>query len=106
MQPSTPTPHELYLHLLTRLREVGGGLLAQEIEITVARGVVLPDQTNVTVGYSYPDSVPCRCECYVLRCRFSRCFLPMRTANVAGLHLLSWDGRQRSFFPGPEAFPA
>jgi hypothetical protein len=44
MPPNDPTFSEVYHDLLRKLREAGADPLAQEIERTVARGVVLPGQ--------------------------------------------------------------
>jgi hypothetical protein len=44
MPPNDPTYGEVYHELLKKLREVGADALAQEIERTVARGVVQTDQ--------------------------------------------------------------
>jgi hypothetical protein len=44
MPPNDPTFSEVYHDLLKRLREAGAEPLAQEIERTVARGVVLTGQ--------------------------------------------------------------
>jgi hypothetical protein len=42
--PNDPTPGEVYHELLDKLRQAGAISLAQDIERTVARGVVLAEQ--------------------------------------------------------------
>jgi hypothetical protein len=44
MPPNDPTAREVYDAILMRLREVGANTLADDIEMTVARGVVLTGQ--------------------------------------------------------------
>jgi hypothetical protein len=44
MRPNDPTPREIYRELLDNLRGAGADALAQEMERTVARGVVLTGQ--------------------------------------------------------------
>jgi len=95
MSENAPTASEVYRELLRRLREVGAESLAEAIERTVARGVVLSDQQTTlyeksSVLRSMEDAEPLSVGIEFLVTAFEVPLMLSRVRQTTGAHTLKW----------------